>query len=76
MIYLDGTDDSWLIYADWLEEQGNYEMAGLIRAEMEEDAHNWEYQYQYIYAGGVGVGGVGGVGGSVGGVGVGVGVGD
>ena len=87
-VSLDGSELSWLVFADWLEEHGDSGRAALIR---EEDDDPWEYEYKWHAAdaadavgahvggfGGVGVGGVGvdsdGVGGDVGGfVGVGVG---
>lgn len=77
------SDFEWLVYADWLEEQGD-ERGPQVREMIDQDAEipwNWEYRWRGgVFVGGVGdaVGGgvfgdaVGGIG-SVGGVGAGVG---
>lgn len=65
----DDHDDTWLVYADWLDDHDRPERATLVRHDVETPsmASLWIYEYRYRVVGGGGVGGVVvGVGGVVG----------
>lgn len=68
-LMLNGSDDEWYIYADWLEERGRAEEAMSIREEIHSPLDLWTYEWRGII-GSVGGGGSisgGSVGGNVGG---------
>lgn len=70
MTPLDGCDDSLLVYADWLEDEGDSAAALAVRGSVEDGGVNdWCYESCGSGVGSVGVGS-GGVVGSVGVVGV------
>src|SRR5581483_7349488 len=56
----DDHDDTWLVYADWLDDHDRPERATLVRHDVETPsmASLWIYEYRYRVVGGGGVGGV------------------